>query len=249
MEAARVSALRGHRVYLYESTGALGGHVLEGAVPDFKIDDKRLLEWYRREMKELGIKVSLNAAVSGEDMIEAKPDVLFVATGSQAAVPPITGLNMDDPRVLTTRQALLGEKELGDQVVIIGGGLVGCEMALWFTKNGKKITIVERLPELMTLGDVPYPNKMMLLELLTHHEIPAITGVSVDSVTDSGVDLGKDGELAADSIILATGYRAENSLYQALESRLPQVYLIGDALSPENIKHAVWTAYEVARQI
>ncbi len=249
MEAARVSALRGHRVYLYESTGALGGHVLEGAVPDFKIDDKRLLEWYRREMKELGVKVSLNAAVSGEDMIEAKPDVLFVATGSRAAVPPITGLNMDDPRILTTRQALLGEKELGDRVVIIGGGLVGCEMALWFTKNGKKIAIVERLPELMTLGDVPYPNKMMLLELLIHHKIPAITGVSVDSITDSGVNLGKDGELAADSIILATGYRAENSLYQALESRLPQVYLIGDALSPENIKHAVWTAYEVARQI
>ncbi len=249
MEAARVSALRGHKVFLYERTGALGGHVLEGSVPDFKEDDKRLLEWYKREMMELGVKISLNCPVTGDDMIGANPDVLFVATGSNPILPPIPGLDVNDSRILTTRQALLGEKELGRRVVVIGGGLVGCEMSLWLTRGGRDVTIVERLPGLMTLGDVAYPNKMMLLELLEHSKIPALTGASVESVTPSGVKLAGGETISADSVIVATGYRAENSLFKALESRLPQVYLIGDALSPENIKHAVWSAYEVASQI
>lgn len=249
MEAARVSALRGHKVFLYERTGALGGHVLEGAVPDFKEDDKRLLEWYKREMMELGVKISLNCPVTGDDMIGANPDVLFVATGSNPILPPIPGLDVNDSRILTTRQALLGEKELGRRVVVIGGGLVGCEMSLWLTRGGRDVTIIERLPGLMTLGDVAYPNKMMLLELLEHSKIPALTGASVESVTPSGVKLAGGETISADSVVVATGYRAENSLFKALESRLPQVYLIGDALSPENIKHAVWSAYEVASQI
>ena len=101
----------------------------------------------------------------------------------------------------------------------------------------------------MMLGDTAYPNKMMLLELLAFHEVATFTGASVVGVTGAGLKLGRGEEIPVDSILLATGYRAENSLYRELAPRLPEVYLIGDALNPENIKHAIWSAYEVARQV
>jgi 2-enoate reductase len=249
MEAARVSALRGHEVFLYESTNALGGHVLEGSVPDFKEDDRRLLEWYRREMRELGVHVSLNVAVSVEGILEINPQVLFVATGSKPVLPPIPGLDVEDPRILTTRQALLGEKKLGQKIVMVGGGLVGCEMSLWLSRKGHHVTILERLPELMMVGDVAYPNKTMLLELLAQMKVPVLTDAAAAKITPAGIETADGEELAADSLVFATGYRAENSLYNALATRLPRIHLVGDALHPVNIKHAVWSAYEVASQI
>ncbi len=249
MEVARVSALRGHDVYLYESANALGGHVLEGSVPDFKADDRRLLEWYRREMRELGVHVSLNVTLNAEDILEINPQVFFVATGSKPVLPPIPGLDVENPRILTTRQALLGEKKLGQKILMIGGGLVGCEMSLWLSRKGHRVTILERLPELMMIGDVAYPNKTMLLELLTHMKVPALTGTAVERMTSDGIETAFGEELTADSIVFATGYRAENSLFKALAPRLPRIHLVGDALRPVNIKHAVWSAYEVASQV
>ncbi|MDI9389296.1 MAG: FAD-dependent oxidoreductase [Synergistota bacterium] len=249
MEAARVCALRGHEVSLYEGSDALGGHVIEGSRPDFKIDDRRLLDWYRRELDVLGVGVTLNRTMNAEDIMMLAPQALFVATGSKPVFPPIPGLNLDDPRVATTRQALMGEKPLGDRVAIIGGGLVGCELALWLAQKGHRPSIVERLDELMMLGDTAYPNKMMLLELLVFHKVATFTGASVVGVDETGLKLGGGKEIPVDSIVLATGYRAENSLYRELAPRLPAVHLIGDALNPENIKHAIWSAYEVARMV
>ncbi|MDI9370141.1 MAG: FAD-dependent oxidoreductase [Synergistota bacterium] len=249
MEAARACALRGHEVRLFEGSDELGGHVIEGSVPDFKIDDRRLLDWYRRELAELRVDVTMGRRLGVDDVLGLDPKTLFIATGSKPVIPPIPGLDLGDPRVLTTRQALMGEKPLGKRVVVIGGGLVGCELALWLSQKGHSPSIVERLGELMMLGDTAYPNKMMLLELLAFHEVATFTGASVVGVTGAGLKLGRGEEIPVDSIVLATGYRAENSLYRELAPRLPEVYLIGDALNPENIKHAIWSAYEVARQV
>jgi len=246
MEAARISALRGHKVSLYESTGALGGHVLEGSRTDFKEDDRRLLEWYEREMDILKIEVTMGVTADASFVRSLKPDILFIATGSKPVIPPIPGMNTGEERVFTTRQALLGEKTVGEKVIIIGGGLVGCEMAYWLSGTGRQVTLLEKLPALMTLGDVPYPNKMMLLELLEQKKISAFTNVSVKAFFSEGVRLEDGRDFQADSIILATGYRPENSLYKELYPSLNNMYLIGDALQSINIKHAIWSAYEVA---
>ncbi len=249
MEAARISALRGHEVFLFESTGALGGHVMEGCVPDFKEDDKKLLEWYRREMKELQVNVTTGAAMGVDEILALHPRTVFLATGSKPIIPPIPGLNPQEDRICTTRQALLGEKPLGEKVLIIGGGLVGCELSLWLSQSGRDVTILERLSGLMAVGDVALPNKMMLQELLEFRKIPAFTETSVTRITPEGVLTGDGGTFSADTIIFATGYRSENSLYEALSKKVPNTWLIGDALRPVNIKHAIWTAYEVAGRV
>lgn len=252
MEVARVSALRGHSVKLFEASDELGGHVVEGSYPSFKIDDRRLLHWYRKQMRDLKIDISLNACVTAKDLdIERlKSGIVVVATGSVPAFPPIPGLKVGvEESVLSTKEALMGKKPVGKKVVIVGGGLVGCEMAYWLKLEGHNVTIVEALPSLMLRGDVAYPNKMMLLELLNLHKVQFFTGVSIQSKTGDSLILGDGHTIKADTFILATGYRSNNSLYKELSGLLPEIYLIGDAMQPLNIKNAVWSAYEVARKM
>ncbi len=249
MEAARISALRGHSVTLFEATDSLGGHVLEGSRPDFKQDDRRLLDWYERELRELPVDIRLGETVSSQGVFSSRPDVVLIATGSKPVVPPIPGLDIGQEYILTARNALLQEKAIGHKAVIIGGGLVGCELALWLSQKGHHVTILERLPQLMELGDIPLPNKMMLLELLEQYNVKKHTGAEVAEIGASSVYLKEGVTLPADSVILATGYCAEKTLFEAIQNKIPETYVIGDALNPSNIKHAIWSAYEVARTI
>lgn len=250
MEAARVCALRGHRVRLLEASGELGGHVVEGSRPEFKEDDRRLLRWYKRQIAALEIEVHLNSRFLPEDTALVVEEAVVVATGSLPFFPPIPGLNPhEDANVLSTRAALMGDGDIGKRVVVVGGGLVGCELAYWLTLKGHEVVIVEMLPNLMQLGDVAYPNKMMLLELLDYHKVKALTGTSIRGREGRNILLGSSGAVDCDTVVLATGYRPENALYRTIASILPESYLIGDALQPRNIKHAVWSAYETARKL
>lgn len=253
MEASRVAALRGHGVTLIEAGDELGGHLVEGSRPDFKEDDRRLLGWYKKQIADLSvdnINVKMNTVADSALLEFLRPDAVVVATGSVPFFPPIPGLDMqNDPAVLSTKEALMGTKNVGRKVVVVGGGLVGCELAYWLRRKGCDVVIVEMLPTLMQLGDVAYPNKMMLLELLTLHGVEALTGVTVRERTPKGLCLGDGRELVADSVVMATGYRANNALYSTLRQTFEEVYLIGDAAHPHNIKNAVWSAYEVARKL
>jgi NADH:flavin oxidoreductase / NADH oxidase family./Pyridine nucleotide-disulphide oxidoreductase. len=108
MEAARVAALRGHKVTLYEKTGELGGHVVEGSVDEFKKDNARLLDWYKTQMKKLNIDVKLNTEVTPQLIEERKPDVILVATGSKPIMPNVPGIDRDN--VATATDVLLKKK-------------------------------------------------------------------------------------------------------------------------------------------
>jgi 2-enoate reductase len=247
MEASRVLASRGHRVRLFEADEELGGHVIEGSQPFFKKDDRRLLAWYKRQMSKLPIEISMGAKLKPEDVLTLSPEIVIVATGSVPSIPPIPGIK--DDHVLTTKEALMKKRLIGHRAAVIGGGLVGCELAYELRVSGREVSIVEFLPNLMQTGDVAYPNKLMLLELLALHKVETHTGVYVKEKTSLGITLSDGVEIAVDTVILATGYRSENKIYEDLVTELPEIYLIGDALRPRNIKNAVWTAYEVARKI
>jgi 2-enoate reductase len=252
MEAARVAALRGHDVTLYEKGSRLGGHLLEASVPEFKKDEVRLLEWYEAELANAGVKVKLNTKITLEHLKKDNPDVVIVATGSVPKDLDVPG--RDKNNVIKAEELLLGRGKAGQDILVVGGGLVGCETALWLAQQGKSVTIVEMLDELMSAG-MPqcHANKMMLLDLLDFCKVKSITGAIVSEVTADGAVLTDKNfrrtEVKADTIVVAIGLREEKGLYDSVRKEFPNTYLIGDAMKVRNFMFTIWDAFEVARNI
>ena len=252
MEAARVAAIRGHSVSLYEKNYRLGGHLIESSVPAFKEDVVRLLKWYETELAELGVQIHLDKEATSELALKEKTNVVIVATGSISVIPDIPGI--DSEKITTATDLLLGKTKVEEPVVVIGGGLTGCETALWLAQQGIKVTIVEMLDELMSAGiPVHHANRMMLLDLLKFHKVSVLKNTSLFEVTDDGVGLVNKSfhksALHAGTVVIAVGLETEQKLFRALVDKIPHVYLIGDAKQPRNIMYAIWDAYEVARNV
>ena len=252
MEAARVATMRGHQVSLYEKSDKLGGHLLEASVPAFKKDVARLLRWYEIDLADMNTEIFLNKEASPDVIMKEKPDTVIIATGSQPAFSDVQGIR--EETVVTATDILLGKKQIKDPSVVIGGGLTGCETALWLAQQGRTVTIVEMLQSLMSGGiPVPHANKIMLLDLLKFHKVKILTHTSLLAVLSDEVELidtsFRRSRLPAGNVILAVGLKPEQKLFESLKSTIPDVYLIGDAKQPRNIMSAIWDAYEVAKNI
>ena len=254
MEAARVAAIRGHHVALYEKNDKLGGHVLTASVPSFKKDESRLLDWYQTELDELKVKLNMGKKVTPALLKKEEPDEVIVATGSKPVIPDVPGVNSD--RGTTAIDLLLGKKTAGKRVVVIGGGLIGCETALWLAQQGRQVTIVEALKALMRSGSpVPRPNMMMLRDLLKFHGVNVLTNTSPCEVTTDGVIVvnqsAEKTTLPADTMVMACGLSPNRELYNSLKEIVTKtrLHLIGDASEARNIMHAIWDGYEAARNI
>jgi len=249
LESARVCALRGHKVTLFEKTDRLGGNIVPGGVPDFKDDDRALAKWYTNELKDLNVEVHYNTTVTKEMLKELKVDEVILATGST----PRT-LNIDDSKkVFTAEDVLLGKESAGESTIIIGAGLVGCETALWLVDQGKKVILVELQDDILKVGGpLCHANEDMLKDLVNFKDIDLRLNTSVAGATDNGFILksgDKEEVLEADSAIVCIGYVSEKSLYNDIRFEMPKVHLIGDASQVQNIMYAIWNAYEVARNI
>jgi len=249
MEAARVAALRGHKVTLWEKGDTLGGNLIPAAVPDFKMDYRSLIEYLSTQIKKLGVAVELGREATPELIEKMKPDVVLVATGSTSIVPDIPGIT--DAKVITAVDLLSGKEEVGETVVVIGGGLVGAETALYLAQKGKKVTIVEILGTIAQ--DMYKANRTHLLELLDGAMVVTMTGTNVMEVIDEGVVIttmgGKKSTLAADSVVLALGAQCNNGLYEVLKNKVPEVYAIGDCVDPGKVINAIWGGFRTARLV
>ena len=248
-EAARVLAVRGHRPEVYEKGGCLGGNLIPGGAPEFKEDDLALAAWYADALERLHVPVHLNHEVTKDEVLAGDWDAVIVATGSS----PKTFSLGDDDHVYTASQVLLKEKDCGESTVIVGGGLVGCETALWLARHGRKVTIVEALDKILAVnGPLCHANKDMLERLVPFNGVEVVTGAKVKSYQDGVLTAeAAEGEkkISCDSVILAVGYREEDSLYRQLEFDVPEIYLLGDARKVSNIMYAIWDAFEVANHI
>lgn len=251
MEAARVCALRGHEVCIYEKSDKLGGNLIPGGVPHFKKYDHDLIKWYINELKDLKVKVYLNSKVYTKLVEEASADAVIVATGSEPIVLNIPG--KDKNNILTADKALLDLSKVGNKVAIIGAGLVGAETGLWLRQQGKEVTLIEATSQI--LGGphgMPFMNYDMLKDLLNYNKVGIMTSSIVTGVTENGVNVEtKNGNksVEADTVIFAVGYKPNNSLYDELQETVDDIYLLGDAKNVRNIMYAIWDAYEIARNI
>ncbi|MGG1615831.1 FAD-dependent oxidoreductase [Paenibacillus sp. NRS-1782] len=249
-EAARVAAIRGHHVTLFDKNNRLGGNLIPGGIPDFKEDDHLLATWYEGELKDLKVDVQLNTEVNRTTVKEYAADAVIFATGSS----PKTFSIGTSTKVYSAEEVLLGIKDPGASTVIVGGGLVGCETALWLADQGKKVTLVEMQEDILTVGGpLCHANEDMLRDLVAFKDIHLLTNTKIVDANDQEYVLkNKDGEetiLKADSAILAVGYTPQQSLYEDIQNDVSEAYLIGDAKQVQNIMYAVWDAYEVTRNI
>jgi 2-enoate reductase len=241
METARIAALRGHNVTIYEKSGKLGGHLIEASTPDFKSDIKRLLSWYITQINKLGVKVVLNMEVDADFVRKENPDVVIVATGSSPTVPEIKGLR-ENPIVASVIDILLGKKKAGEKIVILGGGLNGCETGLWLARQGKRVTIVEQLSQIMTDGVII--NREMLFALLVKNNVQIITNATIEEVGKASVTIidkeKRRTKIDCDTLILATGLKPNNDIYVSLiKQGILEVYRIGDCKEPRKIFDAI----------
>ena len=249
MEAARVLSIRGHDVTLYEKSDALGGHLIEAGIPEFKADIKRLLKWYKIQLDKLKVKIKLKTEVTSQLIRDKKPDVLIVAAGSTPIIPKMPGI--EKQKVITAIDLLLGKKKSGERVVVLGGGLVGCETALWLAEQGKETTVVEMLPEVAT--GICHANRVMLLDLLAKNEVDVITKMTIQEITDGGVlsidkDLNKT-VIECDTVVLAVGLKPSNEIYNSMDKEISHIYAIGDCKEARKIMDAIWEGYDVSRTI
>jgi 2-enoate reductase len=250
MEAARVCALRGHRVTLYERTNRLGGILNVASQPDFKQDIRRLLNFQIKQLNKLNdLEIKMNTELT-EEMIQAeKPDVIFIATGS---VPlketEIEGLGSTP--FVTPEDVFEGKIQTGSKAFIIGGGSVGCETALYLAKKKWSVVVAEMLP--MVASDLFEANREMLLELLKENGVEILTQRKVKRVTPGKIFVSapdREQEFTTDLLVLSVGRQPVNNLAKSAEGMVQEVYVIGDCLSARKIKDAIWEAFKKARII
>ncbi|RLC95215.1 MAG: NADH:flavin oxidoreductase [Chloroflexi bacterium] len=249
MEAARVAATRGHQVTLWEKSDQLGGHLVESSVPEFKADIRPYRDWLASQVRKLGVQVEMGREATAGSVQEASPDAVVVATGSCCLMAEVAGL--DKPHVATAMDVLLGKTKVGDRVIVVGGGLIGSETAAYLAQQGKKVTIVEMLPEIA--ADVTLMSKGALMTLLAENQVEMLTDLKISEVTDTGV-LAVDKEhnirsLEADSVVLAWGLSPVTALYEDPKGKVPELYMVGDCVEPRKIGEATRDGYRVGTVI
>ncbi|MCF2664482.1 FAD-dependent oxidoreductase [Oscillibacter valericigenes] len=199
------------------------------------------------------MKVELNQNLTAEDIKKLDADAVVISTGASAKIPNIPGVK--NANVTTAVDALLGNAEIGDNVVVVGGGQVGCEVAYEFLRAGRKVSVVEFLGGLIAGGTEPVSAAVVLMleDLLNYYKADIHLSSAVKEIKEKSVVIEKDGlseEIPADTVVLAAGFVENNSLYTDLQDCGKDVYLIGDAKkSPGNIMHAVADGNKVGREI
>ncbi len=248
MQAAITCADRGHKVILCEKSGHLGGALTcEEAVP-FKKKIAAYLDYQRRQIEKRPIELRLNTIVTPELAESIQPDVLLAALGARPVVPPITGL--DGKNVLTAEFAYRHAEQVGQQVVVLGGGLVGVELALYLAGAGRAVTIVEMLPMLNNGGNILHQNALDVE--LNARKVRLSLGTRVLSVSEQGVTGSRDGceqFFPADTVICAMGQRPLREEAEALRFCAPEFYVVGDCVAPKNILQATAMADAIAKNI
>jgi 2,4-dienoyl-CoA reductase-like NADH-dependent reductase (Old Yellow Enzyme family)/thioredoxin reductase len=243
MEAARVAALRGHKVTLLEKDQQLGGQLRIAALPPNKSDILPWLNYLIHQLELTSVKIRLRTEVTSGLVAEEKPEVVILALGGVPITPDIPGIK--GPQVATAQDILNGKKKTGQEVVVIGGGLVGCETGHYLAEKGKKVTIIEMLKRMAAeMGPMV---RRRLMDGLKQYQVVMVTEAKCEEVSAEGITatLADGGKklFPADTVVLAAGYQVNDSLLKTLQGIVPEVHCVGDAAQPQGIMEAVRDGY------
>ena len=239
LEAAWVAAARGHKVKLFEKSNKLGGQFMLASIPPYKHEIAKALFYFKRMCDRYGVDITLGTEATCDAILELKPDAVVIATGGAPIVPKLEGV--DGPNVVTSSEILAGTAIPGENVLIVGGGMVGCEVADFLGEHMHKVTLVEMLD--VIAGDVPMQVSPFLMARLKEYGVTIMTGTKVVRFTDDGAVAQHNGVEVVlsgfDTIILAMGARPVNTLQAGLEGKGPELYVIGDAKEARQALHAI----------
>lgn len=277
MEAARVAAARGHRVYLWEKSVELGGQLRLAAVPPGRQDFCHLTDYLKRQLEILGVEISFNKEADVQSVNDLKPDVVIVATGAEPIHLNLAGKG--NVKIVSAWDVLKGKAAVGSKVVVVGGGAVGCETALYLAQIGtidgdtlkflvqnraesvetliglinrgiKKVTVLEMTDKIGR--DIGLSSRWIVHKDLKVNKVEAVTGARVTEVTAAGVlveTADEVKEFAADTVVVAAGSRSVNNLYLTLQGICPEIYVVGDAKQPRKALEAMAEGFETACDI
>ena len=239
MEAARVAALRGHKVSLWEKDGSLGGQTKLVAMGIGKDKWRWLTTYLEKQIAKVGVDVKLNREAAADAVVAMAPDAVIVATGAEPAVPPLTGI--DGANVVQAWDILSGDVVLaGETVLVAGGGIVGCEVAELLAKSNQ-VTIVERLPAIAS--DMEMVHMIALLTRLAGENIRVVVNATIFEIDKAGLvyldEQGQRHALEGTKIVTAFGSKSVRGLFDELEGRVAERYLIGDGSRPAKITEAM----------
>lgn len=248
MVAARTAALRGHDVTLCESNDTLGGILRTEAALPFKQDMYHLGVTYAHLCEKAGVDIRLNTPVDAAFADEFGADACIVAVGSEAMTLPVPV--SDDAVVRSIDELYLEGAPVGEEVVIVGGGLTGCECALLMAGKGKKVHLVEMRDGLAI--DANIRHRPILLAQIEEAGVDVALNACAQAVTADGVTVAQDGAerlIAGDTVVCAIGQRSRTAAADALRDAAPFVRIIGDAKRPSNITNAVYEGFHAALDI
>lgn len=267
MEAARVAALRGHEVCLYEKNERLGGQLSLAAIPPGRGEFLTFVNYLEKQLSKLNVVVRTRTEATPLNVELEKPDAIIIATGAEAVAPNIKGA--DRPNVLMAWDVLASKVDTGLEVIIIGGGAVGLETALFLARKGtldpetlhflmfnqaervetlhtllyrglKKITVLEMLKKIGE--DIGPSTRWSIRQDLARLSIKTMTSATAREITAEGVIIDREGTemfIPGDTVVIAAGARPVNALYEKLKELVPEIHLIGDAKAPRKALQAV----------
>jgi 2,4-dienoyl-CoA reductase-like NADH-dependent reductase (Old Yellow Enzyme family)/thioredoxin reductase len=272
MEAARVAALRGHDVTLVEKNSQLGGLVpLAALIKGLELEDlPGLVDYLKTQVTKNGVKVELGKEATPESISAMKPDAVILATGGALTSPELSGSAKAKKKVVTTPELhrrvkpylhrvgprFLGRAThyylpMGKNVVVVGAGLHGLEVAEYLAKRGRKVTVVEP-SDVIGEGVIDF-RLGLTMEWFAAKGVRIITGAKNLVVTDKGLAFddpnGQHVELEADTVMPTSPLKSNDKLYKALEGKVPELYLIGDGRESGMIVHAVRSGFQTAKAI
>jgi len=249
MEAARVATLRGHEVYLHDKRNVLGGTLNLAAVIPGKEKLQWIADYYEYVLPKLGVRIKLGGYVDEGKVKELNPDVVVISTGAEPVVPDIPGV--DNPNVVSAYDILEGKMKIeNEEVVVVGGGLVGLETAEFLASKGNKVTVVKRYETISKSIEPIYASH--LLSDLEKQQVKIIFKVHVTEILRNKVILtdieGKRRYLIFDKVVLARGLKPSNELAKKLKGKFP-LFVIGDCKKPRRIFNAVYEGFTTMKNV
>lgn len=248
IKAALAAAERGFNVTLWEKKMYVGGELVAAGAPSFKKDVADHVEYMKRELLKSKVNLQLGKTATVEEIKAYNPDFIIVATGSNPIMITVPGYDKEFVKIAS--DVLVGKENVGEKVVVVGGGLIGCETALELSLQGKDVIIVELLDDILKVAEHFVANDQNLRHLISNSNIKISTSSKLIEILDGCVKFEKDGKIQTvecDSVVFAVGYRSDSTLYDTLEKDGYNVVQVGDNVKPGKVINAIHQAYHAIR--